>query len=113
MSELKDCPFCGGIAELYEGEAGFSVECAEFSCRAGTLDSDLRKDKAIEIWNKREQQDNWISVGDRLPDERCLAYTPYQSDDMAYRIIPAGLFRKAASNATHWQPLPTPPKELK
>ena len=52
----------------------------------------------------------WISVNDMTPEGRCLAYTPHQAVDMTYRIIPAGLFKKVASSATHWMPLPSPPK---
>lgn len=62
MSDLKACPFCGELAEIYDNDAGFSIECCSFSCRVGTLDSDWSKQAAIEIWNKRAPQDNWISV---------------------------------------------------
>ena len=56
--------------------------------------------------------DDWIRVEDRLPEERCLVYT--QSDDLAmrYRIIPRGLCEQVATDATHWMPLPEPPKWL-
>ena len=57
------------------------------------------------------EQGEWIMVDERLPSERCLAFTPNERDDMRYRIIPAGLFKQAATDATHWQPLPQPPKE--
>lgn len=50
----------------------------------------------------------WISVKDRMPNERCLAYTPGQDEVGTWRIIPKGLFRRAASEATHWQQLTTP-----
>lgn len=52
----------------------------------------------------------WVSVNDRMLDGRCIAYTPDQSPDMTYRIIPEGLFRMAAKSATHWTPLPDPPE---
>lgn len=52
----------------------------------------------------------WISVEDRLPEERCLAFTPDQDETMQYRIIPNGLFKQVATDATHWQPLPEAPQ---
>lgn len=56
------------------------------------------------------QANEWVSVGDRLPKERCLAYTPNDSDlSMQRRIIPAGMFKQIATDATHWMPLPSPP----
>lgn len=59
-----------------------------------------------------ELESEWVSFEDKVPAERCLAYTPSEHNEIRYRIIPAGLFRQAASEATHWMPLPTPPKEL-
>ena len=53
--------------------------------------------------------DGWISVKTRMPNERCLAYTPDQEEQGTWRIIPKGLFKQAASEATHWRPLPPPP----
>lgn len=69
-------------------------------------------DKQIILSLTRELEEatksKWISVTDRLPNERCLAYTPEQDEVGTWRIIPKGLFRQAASEATHWQPLTTP-----
>ena len=53
--------------------------------------------------------DGWIRVEEQMPNERCLAYTPDQDEGGTWRIIPKGLFRQAASEATHWRPLPAPP----
>ena len=55
--------------------------------------------------------DGWISVDERLPDDRCIAYTPNNDMTIKYRFIPAGMFKQIASDATHWRPLPQPPKE--
>lgn len=63
MSELNKCG-CGSTAELFEGSAGFSVECEEWDCNTGTLSNNWTKEKAIEIWNKAnpKAQSEWVSV---------------------------------------------------
>ena len=54
MSEkLKPCPFCGGKAEIFEGN-GFWVGC-ENSC-VETAAYKFRDD-AIEVWNRRKNDD--------------------------------------------------------
>ena len=55
-------------------------------------------------------RNGWVPVNGHYPSCRCLAYTPNNSDDgMTWRIIPAGMFKQVAPEATHWQPLPAPP----
>ena len=56
-----------------------------------------------------ELESPWISVEDRLPEYRALMYTP-DDEAIRYRIVPKGLAR-STSDATHWMPLPDPPKE--
>ena len=49
MAELKPCPVCGGIAEVYIGEKDlWKVGCAD--CRIFATDE--KKDKAIRLWNE-------------------------------------------------------------
>ena len=75
---------------------------------------------SYEIWKRSidghpqlasEAPDNWIPVKERLPNERCLAYTPNGDLVMKYRIIPAGMFKQVAKDATHWQPIEPPTGE--
>lgn len=55
---------------------------------------------------------DWISVKGRLPSsERVMAFTPSEDKSMEYRFIPANMFKQVASEATHWMPLPEPPKD--
>ncbi len=54
MAELKPCPFCGGLAEVYEDEVWYwewKVECKnDIRHRLEYFDT---KEEAIEAWNKR------------------------------------------------------------
>jgi hypothetical protein len=54
--------------------------------------------------------DDWIKCSDRMPDVRCLAFTPSDHEEIRYRIVPERIL-KALSDATHWMPLPAPPKQ--
>ncbi|MEI3020810.1 Lar family restriction alleviation protein [Ruminococcus sp.] len=67
MSEikLKPCPFCGGKAGLYHTHDGRScVQCDE--CGISTLRKmDARL--AIQMWNRRSSEIEWISVSEKLP----------------------------------------------
>lgn len=63
--ELKPCPFCGGKAGLYHTHDGRScVQCDE--CGISTLRKmDARL--AIQMWNKRNSEIEWIPVSEKLP----------------------------------------------
>ena len=54
--------------------------------------------------------DEWIKCSERLPTERCFAFTDLTDPNLRYRIVPEGFIR-SASAATHWMPLPDPPKK--
>ena len=60
MSDLKACPFCGGEAYIYDTVKGCSLGCM---CGVSVSEPNWTQDRAIEIWNNRAPQDNWISVG--------------------------------------------------
>lgn len=65
LIELKPCPFCGGKAGLYHTHDGRScVQCDE--CGISTLRKmDARL--AIQMWNKRNSEIEWIPVSEGLP----------------------------------------------
>lgn len=46
--KLRDCPFCGGIASLYESINGWIVDCT--ACGTATLAHDT-KQEVIDLWN--------------------------------------------------------------
>ena len=56
MYELKNCPFCGGEAEIYRhyppfgGRVRVAVRCTVCGCRSKEWG---RVDKAVENWNRR------------------------------------------------------------
>ena len=62
---------------------------------------------------------NWISVKDRLPDEKQEILTINSEEKMEvcfYEKEWEGIFQQCDGlikifNITHWQPLPEPPKE--
>ncbi len=50
----------------------------------------------------------WISVNDRLPDDSCGEYILTFDPFGKIRMVPVWSFHKL--QATHWMPLPEPPK---
>lgn len=57
MSELKQCPFCGGRADWWETESDthrFQIVCVE--CFCGT-DECISEEVALKRWNTREPID--------------------------------------------------------
>ena len=67
-----------------------------------------------------EGKDEWISVLDKLPDDRTpvLVYAEYWSRFAFVAHLNHGLWTGEAilsepANVTHWQPLPAPPRGLK
>ena len=107
MTGLKPCPFCGGAASYQiddHWDDKHVITCEYCGCeRRSEYGYEAVKDE----WNTRAT--GLISVDKKIPTERCIAFTPNQSLDMTYRIIPANLFKQVASSATHWAPLPEAP----
>ena len=55
MADLKNCPFCGGRAEVTFSDwtkSDLSIRCVDCDCGTGDVDTDY-KDMAIEAWNQR------------------------------------------------------------
>lgn len=57
MSEIKECPFCGGEAYVVKDETQqlykWRVEC---SCCFANTDNFFEMKKAVEAWNRREDK---------------------------------------------------------
>lgn len=118
MSELKNCPFCGGIdIDITDDFYGCHVYC--ISCHAKTKDY-WTKEETIEAWNTRA--DGWISVKERLPEknEKVMIYVKncfghYYIDIARLEGKKKDIFRNLDVNygleeVAYWQPLPEPPK---
>lgn len=54
-AKLKFCPFCGGEAKLWQGEASgaWFTECR--NCGAGIMNYICRKEEAVKAWNTRHE----------------------------------------------------------
>lgn len=55
MTDLRECPFCGGEAILIEGDESAYVQCLDVSCHIGPFfdgDNDA-SNCAIAEWNRR------------------------------------------------------------
>ena len=61
MTELKPCPFCGYKAELLKShscdEIPYFVICSNDKCKASLGYFSKTKEKAIESWNRRVNED--------------------------------------------------------
>ena len=83
MSELKPCPCCGSCdASIKVMTVGtFRVFCE--SCRL-CIPGCQTREEAIQAWNTRAPQSQWISVDDRLPKPlvNVLVKQVYQDDLM-------------------------------
>ena len=131
MTELRECPFCGGKAEyLHEDEdidesgmvACVNPKCGVYFNNTYAFDGNeyvLIKD-AVSKWNQRA--DGWISVNERLPEEDVdvlvnVWYAKSNNVHIDYLIasgdeITGHEWNSYATDCvTHWRPLPAPPKE--
>lgn len=114
MSELKNCPFCGGEADIEEIPGSpftdesytWGVGCK--TCNIGWYEE--TKERTIAVWNRRA--DGWISVDDRLPkrNDHILTYTPSKNCYAEATEVSRG-FMLGLKNSivTHWMLLPQPP----
>lgn len=59
-----------------------------------------------------DERQPWIHVSEGLPSVRTLAFTPTHNCMLQHRIIPGGMFRQVATEATHWMPLPSDPPKV-
>ena len=104
MSELKNCPFCNGEAELITSFSEYGVETGASCERCDAYCESLDK------WNTRA--DGWIDTNDKWPERICgnkiwcfydgLQFESECDEDLIWCNIYGNPF-------THWMPLPTCP----
>jgi len=128
MSELKPCPFCGAEHKNLMGYDYHKVGCSNIDCKIYGIA--FEKD----AWNARAPQSEWISVDDELPisiDDFHNFTNPIIGSLTKKVIVTDGKTSWEAEfyfwadnkvtgydwiclgNVVAWQPLPTPPKDLK
>ena len=134
MSELKNCPFCGGEAEvrvhhmyehgkLYSPETAkkeYYVQCLGCATQCGAIEHETEAE-AVAAWNRRA--DDWrpaseppeTNAGERPksvmvcavhPDGRARLHTGWCMEGRWY--VP---WVPVEAVVTHWRHLPEPPKE--
>ena len=128
MSELKPCPFCGGVAQVNTWTMHGITESRCF-CPNSDCPNSVRT-VALEQWNTRPIEDaltariaeleaerRWIPVSERLPDnwESVLTIDISKST----RDMVTAFYNPETSLwsthflcdlwVTHWMPLPEPP----
>lgn len=55
--ELKPCPFCGGDAEVFEGEERAIAQCLCVSAHRLLVDGDNNAAQEVaDIWNRRDER---------------------------------------------------------
>lgn len=121
MDDLKNCPFCGG--EPLQGKHWVTWCDREYvvACECGAARSGDTKSEAITAWNTRADgwqdiadapRDGWIWICDNRfkPSEssHLIAKWHPQLNCWQGRMNTKGRFT-VWHEATHWQPLPTPP----
>lgn len=119
MDELKPCPFCGEDAEhihVYQYEE--IVRCTNECCFVRPSVTCQLPEECVEVWNRRAAlaatQAGWISVKDRLPEERdhpyqviVCAVKQYDPKSMyaglnQRRFLQDWVVRRWPQNFTHW-----------
>jgi hypothetical protein len=118
---LLPCPFCGSDA-CWDGD-GY-VSCSNMDCG---LNSGICKSFKIEVWNKRHllnQPNNWISVDDKMPEEKRWVLGLVETTGHIQPVIlqvhlnENGIWKDLQGNipdgsweVIYWKPLPNPPKQ--
>ena len=74
---------------------------------------DVKIQMIVNRVRRHDKQSEWVSVGDRLPDEPKHYLTIHKNNGMwvdLWHIHKKRFGSVGAEEITHWQPLPEPPK---
>ena len=122
--ELKPCPFCGSKEKTiysYDPYDGYQGNCTHHCVRCdkcGATVKDSVFENAVNKWESRTNNQKWISVEDRLPEDNETVLTIDTESVMEvcfYQTEWKGVFQRYGGlvkifNITHWMPLPEAPK---
>ena len=132
MSDIRECPFCGnndvaicttrshGTYKNADGEMEdiiyYYILCRDCYFETGSYYSE----EIIESrWNRRAEQQGWISVNERLPDDGVDVIVIADSRNIGFAWHDyRGWYDSnhgwiKISKITHWHPLPEPPQAQK
>jgi len=120
MSELKPCPFCGSPAYSYHDNcidfAGVKCDlggcvCADILITENNWNNRPIEDALTARIAELEQQQRWIPVEERLPEDSDWVlglYNGYRVTSPIYYDVEYGWVR--VETPDYWMPLPNPPE---
>ena len=105
--DLLPCPFCGQMPVITQTKNGVLVSCVEPKCPMDIVATyiDLSPSDVITAWNTRAEP-RWIPVSERLPEENDAVLVVWKDGDIGL----AFMHKDDWDYATHWMPMPEPPK---
>ena len=62
---LRECPFCGGRADIVRLSVGFYVECKNDNCKANMCPFGTPEEAAA-AWNERKLEKEWKAALDDI-----------------------------------------------
>ena len=128
MTELKNCPFCGG--EPLQGKHWVTWCDREYvvACECGAARSGDTKSEAITAWNTRT--DGWQDIADAPRDGTeadlwlapmseagtplipCRVPNCWWEDGFWWTRAESDIDQRITQRVTHFMPLPTPPENV-
>ena len=90
MTEILDCPFCGGEAEVESQSCGWRVACQSIECATqGPWPTDCTEAEALTAWNTRavNSHHDLIEALEALSAEVMLLRIAVQTDDPKREVM--------------------------